>query len=915
MVLFEEVSLMNLKKFLFSILLSLPKNEHHLQPVKKLLKNLSSKNSMRSITKGFTLFLIVIFLGICNSNILTPSSGATILVTSAKDTGLGTLRNALGNAQAEDTITFDTATFPPASPVTITLLSILPSLSQGNITLDGSNAGVILDGSSLGGGTDGIDIRSDYNIVKGLEFLSFSSVGITVNGGKFNVISDNTIISCGQGIEFSSSNNNTIINNTVYNNNYNGIRLLDNSNNNTITNNTVYDNIQQSGIWFDLSSNNTISNNTIYNNDEDGIRLLTSSNNNIIVNNTVYNNNWVGVRLQSSIHNTRIANNTVYGNNENGILIEGPVASNDNIVSNNTVHNNFYNGISLAQGSSFNTITNNTVYSNNENGIILSSSTQNNAISYNTVYNNVRDGIIIMGSDNNTVSHNTVRDNLFRGIVVEMEFGNTIDSEDNIINANFVYSNNDHGIFLNVVNNNTVTNNTVHDNELDGISLGESANNTLVNNTVDNNRYGFLLWNSKNNTIGNNSLTNNGFYWGGSNIENYIQKLVANNSVNGKPLVYWEDKNGGTMPEGAGQIFLFNCTYVTIADQTLSNISIGILTAYCSHLTIQNNTLLNSRWGIFVDRYTNKTTLSNNTAYNNLGDIQLWLAYDNVVSNNTLGNNSNYGLVLDSAERNTFSNNTIFKTNLGGIWLWGSNNNNFSHNIIYDNEMYGIIIDDTSSDTIVKFNDFLGNNIGGSQANDTGSNNVFEYNYWSDWTSPDGNADGVVDNPYPIDGTSNNQDHYPLVTLPSTHHLILPMITSPSESAVLSGDVIISWTASVDTWEFPVQYFVYYSTGGSWTLLASNLTVTSYTWDSSTVPDGTNYLLKVEAISSGRLTKSSTISIEIDNIPPPPPPPPATTPTTSKTKMTTKITPGWNILLMLPVLFILLSRMHYKKGS
>ncbi|MFX0208130.1 MAG: right-handed parallel beta-helix repeat-containing protein [Candidatus Hodarchaeota archaeon] len=805
---------MKLKKFLFNLLLSLPKNKHHQQREKKLIINFSSKNSMHLTTKNFMVFLIVFFLGVCNSNILTPSSGATTwTVTSTADSGGGTLRNALLNAQANDTIIFDPATFPLSSPAIITLTSNpLPSLSQGNITLDGSNAGVILDGSSLGGWPDGIEISSDLNLVKGLEFFSFSGAGISINGGKFNVISNNSISYCGQGIEGSFSHNNTIINNTAFNNNYNGI-------------------------WFGSSNNNTISNNTCYRNIDNGI-TVDGSNNNIILGNRVYNN-WAS------------------------IVLWGPAMYND------IIDNEAYNSIAESIGfhaANNNSIIGNQIY-NNDAGIAFYEPSNYNIIKYNEVYNN--SGICI-GAGYDGGSH--------------------------------------HNIYIN---------NTLYD-SLAGIHLiASSRNNILINNTAYDNSYAIIIEDSGNNSIVNNSMLNNGVYIGSSTLKDSLQGSVKNNTINGKPLVYWENMKGGTVPNGAGQIILVNCTYVTITDQILSNSSIGILTVYSSHLTIRNNTLYNSRWGILAA--TNKTIIHNNTVYDNhLGGLQLWIAYDNIVSNNTVNNNNIYGIILDSTVNNTFSNNTISKTSLNGIRLWGPNNNEnkFTHNIIYDNGLYGISIDSGSSNTIVKYNDFIGNNIGRSQANDSGFNNIFENNYWSDWTNPDDNNDDIVDKAYLINGTSYNYDQYPLVMTPSIHYLTLPFVTSPGEGAVLSGNIIISWTTSVDTWEFPVQYFVYYySIDGDWILLATNLTVTSYTWDTNTVPDGTNYLLKVEAISKGGLNKSSTISFEIDNTPPPPPPLPPTTPTSSTTTTTTRITPGWNILFILPVLFILLSRRHFKKKT
>lgn len=76
--------------------------------------------------------------------------GKTIVVTSTAGSGPQTLRQALLDAQSGDTITFDPAVFQPSAPVTISLTSGLPDISQGNLTIDASDAGVILDGSNIG---------------------------------------------------------------------------------------------------------------------------------------------------------------------------------------------------------------------------------------------------------------------------------------------------------------------------------------------------------------------------------------------------------------------------------------------------------------------------------------------------------------------------------------------------------------------------------------------------------------------------------------------------------------------------------------------------------------------------------------------------------------------------------------------
>jgi parallel beta-helix repeat protein len=112
----------------------------------------------------------------------------TITVTSRTDAGTGSLRQALLSAIPGDIITFDTAVFPPTGPMTITLLSALPEISIGNLTIDGSHAGVVLDGQYLSSG-DGFHITSDGNTIRGLHIINFPNDGVEItNGAQYNTI-------------------------------------------------------------------------------------------------------------------------------------------------------------------------------------------------------------------------------------------------------------------------------------------------------------------------------------------------------------------------------------------------------------------------------------------------------------------------------------------------------------------------------------------------------------------------------------------------------------------------------------------------------------------------------------------------------------------------------------------------------
>lgn len=106
----------------------------------------------------------------------------TAMVTSPADSGQGTLRSVLSDADAGTVVRFDPVVFPSSSPVTIELQSPLPDIVQGNIIVDASSAGVILDGQGLAWG-NGLRLASDGNVIKGLKIIRFPEDGIHLVAG------------------------------------------------------------------------------------------------------------------------------------------------------------------------------------------------------------------------------------------------------------------------------------------------------------------------------------------------------------------------------------------------------------------------------------------------------------------------------------------------------------------------------------------------------------------------------------------------------------------------------------------------------------------------------------------------------------------------------------------------------------
>jgi len=123
------------------------------------------------------------------SNQPSPTEAFSYVVTSAADSGEGTLRDALERLGLNTTITFDQTVFPADKPKTIALESPLPEIFWDHLTIDASNAGVILDGSKLESG-NGLTIYSFYNRIMGLQIVNFPQHGIDLQGGG-NVVGGN----------------------------------------------------------------------------------------------------------------------------------------------------------------------------------------------------------------------------------------------------------------------------------------------------------------------------------------------------------------------------------------------------------------------------------------------------------------------------------------------------------------------------------------------------------------------------------------------------------------------------------------------------------------------------------------------------------------------------------------------------
>jgi parallel beta-helix repeat protein len=364
-----------------------------------------------------------------------------------------------------------------------------------------------------------------------------------------------------------------------------GIKVT--SNNNTITNNLVFNN--ENGIIISGSSNNTIKANKAINN-KYGIKVESASKNDIVANNLSDNN--YGLVMVSSVKNKIEGNNV--SNNDLGMKIN---ASSNNSFNDNKMIGNIYN---FEASGNNNISTNNlvdgkpiyyllgvsgrifdssssagTVYcidcnnvtikgltlNNNSNGIYLFNTTnsiiENNNLSYN------RNGIYIVNSNRTTIVGNNVSHNI-DGIVL-------ISSKYNGIGRNIALDNDDAGLLVIRSNYNNITYNEVVKNDKGFFILKSGFNrvginnlsenliaiyfksawlNDILNNGIFDNSNGILLESSPENNITKNRIFNNvkGLLYDPLDSNALKDNLMLNNEMDREEIV----TKSTAQPPGSG---------------------------------------------------------------------------------------------------------------------------------------------------------------------------------------------------------------------------------------------------------------------------------------------------------------------------------------------------------------------------
>ena len=341
----------------------------------------------------------------------------------------------------------------------------------------------------------------------------------------------------------------------------------------------------------------------------------------------------VGTTAHFVIRDSSIANGSF---SIPGICLNGV---SNGVVENVVVFNN-EKGIYLLRSSNV-TVASNSVWYNYY-GIYLDRSV-NNTVENNTVQGRLPDmpsGIFLEESNNNTITNNIAFDN-WEGIYLDRSKGNTI--------ANNTLLDNQRGIYLSQSNSNTISDNEVSSNNGEfGIYLGESNKNTIANNIVLGSNLGIVFMYATNHTLTNNSMVATGIAIYGWVLEQWNTHTIdTTNNVNGRPVYYWKDRTEGTIPLGAGEVILVNCTGVRVENQNVSNGSIGMLVGFSSQNTIANTTAsTNNQVGISV-RHSNNITFIDSTITSNREGMRLTFSSNTEIAGLTISQNRYSGLTIE----------------------------------------------------------------------------------------------------------------------------------------------------------------------------------------------------------------------------------------------------------------------------
>lgn len=690
----------------------------------------------------------------------------------------------------------------------------------------------VITNNTCTGNTNGIHLYdSDSNYIANNDLVGNKDRGIYVvansDNNRFVNNTCTTLNSGSSGIYIEYSTNETIVNNLCYSTIY-GINL------NTVTESTIANNTcidSMIGIYAYSSGDNLVSNNTCTGNTQNGISLFISCSNNVISENNCSDNDGIGISLSNECNFNTVANNTCFGNSNTdyGIYVG---SSHDNAISRNICNGDIICSFSIYLYYSDDNVVMNNTCPNGEDGIWVYHS-NGNAISGNAFCNNSI-GVSIDTGFYNTISNNTLINNTV-GVQIYSSNSNTVTNnlfyDSNVTGVNLLsayyiditsntFVNNSYGIMSESSIEITVAGNDFIDNRngtfMAFCSSVDIYENRIVNctNSDLSDGYGIHLYRSSYCDVWNNTLDDN--------MCDIFFNCTSNSSVNGNvcggSMVGIFVGSDGSLASGNNRVSNNTCTTnffgIVLMSEENSVVSenhcwdnyFGIYIYESSNIDVIINEVHEANYGIHL-YLSNDSTVVSNVIYNCTVGVEVDESHGGVISDNTCDQNG-YGMRLEECDSTIIHGNFVNDSTINGIVLLLSSNSSICCNSINGSVSYGIYLN-ASNGNVLYENELTFNNgtdvvynSSAVQAYDDGDNdwNSTDYgNFWSDWTYPDADHDGLVDVSYVLDGGAGNADLRPIanasidITVPAT------LVYTNISNIIISGTAADACITSI-TW-------------------------------------------------------------------------------------------------------------------
>ena len=548
--------------------------------------------------------------------------------------------------------------------------------------------------------------------------------GIYLRYSNSNTVTNNTANSNGnyQGIQLDSSSNNTLRKINASYNGGSGILIKTGSDNNWIEDSHLSGN-RDSGVYI-YSENNTLKNNTISSNGYDGhypgIWIYTSNaDNNTLIENTINLNAAHGIFVQLGENNT-VQNNTIMNNGYAGVGDENSgigigYNAGTQIIKDNILFNNTDYGIDVNVGNQI--ITGNNISASNFYGIRIHTG-DNNSLIYNNLFNNTNNFYLSPSASfwntTKTQGTNIAGGSNIGGNLWLLPNGtgfsqtNSDSDGDDICDAPYTLNSNNVDylplkfvgtdtyppeVIINAPENKTYGTSTILINvsandgsgiaeviaQVDGttnITLDSIGGYYLNTTTLDDGTHQIRIFAEDNaGNVNSDEIVNFTTVTAVQNISgctviDFPGHYVFNQSIDSTGTICINITSSDVVLDGRG--FSLNgvgsdneygvylnpgstLQNVTVKNLTVNGWDYGIYLGNAQNATIENDTVTKNEYGIYLASYSSNNTIADNNAGSNDYGIYLDYSSGNTLRNNSMSGNS-YNFGIDGGSYSDFDN-------------------------------------------------------------------------------------------------------------------------------------------------------------------------------------------------------------------------------------------------------------------